>query len=167
MDPLSWLAANWTLLVALALVVLGVVGTVVPTVPGPVLSVVGVYLYWWGTGFADPGTLALAGFTLAGLAAVAADYLGGAVASRVGGASVWTSAAAGVAGFVLFFVAGPVGVLLGVAGTVFVLEYYRHREARRGLETALYTTVGMLASTAFQVVVTLSMLVGFVAVVVL
>lgn len=166
MDPLAWLAANWALLVALALLVVGVVGSVVPAIPGAVLSLVGVLVYWWSTGFAEPGTLALAGFVAAGLFAVAADHLGGAVAARVGGASPWTSAAAGVVGFLLFFVAGPVGVLLGVAGTVFALEYYRHREARRGLETALYTTVGMLASTAVQVVVTLSMLVGFVLVLV-
>lgn len=154
-------------LAAVALLVVGVVGSVTPAVPGALLSLAGVYLYWWHTGFADPGALALAGFTLAGLLAVALDYLAGVVAARAGGASTATAAVAGVAGFLLFFVAGPFGVLLGVAGTVFALEYRRHADARRGVRTAVYTTVGMLGSAVVQVLVTASMLAAFVLVVLL
>lgn len=153
--------------VAVALVVLGVVGSVAPVVPGALLSLAGVYLYWWQTGYADPGTLALVGFTVVGVAAVALDYLAGFVSAQVSGASAWTSVAAGVAGVALFFVAGPVGVLVGVAGTVFALEFYRHADARRGLRTALFTTVGMLGSAVAQVLLTLSMLVAFLLVVLL
>jgi uncharacterized protein YqgC (DUF456 family) len=147
--------------VALALVVLGVVGSVTPFLPGALLSLAGVYLYWWHTGYTDPGLLALAGFTVVGVAAFAFDQLAGLVAAKASGASAWTSIAAGVVGFALFFVAGPLGVLLGVAATVFVLEYFRHADARRGVRTALYTTIGMLGSAVVQVMVTLSMLVAF------
>lgn len=70
MDPLAWLAANWTLVAAVVLVVAGVVGSLVPSVPGPALPLAGDYLHWWATGYAEPGLAALAGFTVAGLAAV-------------------------------------------------------------------------------------------------
>ncbi|MFC7154773.1 DUF456 domain-containing protein [Halomarina halobia] len=151
-------------LAAFALLVLGVVGTVVPLLPGALLSLAGVYLYWWGTGYAAPGPAVLAALTLVGVAAVAVDYFGGAIAARSGGASWWTTALAATAGVLLMLVSGPFGLLVGVAGTVFVLEYGRHRDAREGAWTALYATVGVLASAVVQALLALSMLVAMLAV---
>ncbi len=49
---------------------------------------------------------------------------------HAGGASNWTAALAGVVALVLYVVTGPLGILLGVAGTVFVVEFYRQEDAR-------------------------------------
>jgi uncharacterized protein YqgC (DUF456 family) len=147
---------------ALALLVVGVVGAVVPLVPGALSSLAGVYLYWWSTGYAEPGPLVLAALTGVGLIAVVVDYFSGAIAARAGGASTLTSVAAAVVGFLLFFVAGPVGVLLGVAGTVFAVELWRSRDAEASLRTALYATAGVLASTVAQVALTTLLLVVFI-----
>jgi hypothetical protein len=152
-------------LLALALAVLGVVGSAVPALPGAVFSLSAVYLYWWSTGYADPGALALAAFTLVGLLTVAVDWFAGAAAARVGGASVTTTALAALAGFVLLFVAGPLGIVVGVAGTVFAVEFYRNRDAEASGRTALYATVGVLGSAVVQVLLTASILVGLVVVV--
>lgn len=154
MEPLGW--------IALALLVVGVVGSVLPLVPGGLASLAGVLLYWWSTGYADPGPVALVALVALSLFAVAVDQLGGAVAARAGGASLLTTAAAAVVGVVLFFVAGPVGILAGVAGTVFVSEYRRHRDPETSLRTAAYATVGVLASSAVQFLLTASILVAFV-----
>ena len=81
--------------------------------------------------------------------------------------SFCTALVAGVVGFVLLFVLGPLGLFLGVAGTVFVIEYLEHEDAEESVRRALYATVGVLASSVVQVLLTLSMLVGFVVVVVL
>lgn len=155
------------LLVALTLLVAGVVGSVLPAMPGALLSLVGIYLYWWSSGFASPGPVLLAVLTIVGLFTIAVDYLGGAISARVGGATLRTTALAAVVGLVLFFVAGPLGILVGVAATVFLAEYYRSREARASGRAAVFATVGLLASTAVQVLLTASMLVAFVAGVVL
>lgn len=150
---------------AFSLLVLGVVGSLVPGLPAAVLSLVGIYAYWWHSGYVDPGPIVLAVLTLAALAAVVVDLLGGAVATRAGGGSSQTTAAAGVVGVLLFFVAGPLGVLAGVAGTVFVLEYVQSGSAGGSLRAAAYATVGVLASAAVQVVVTASILLAMVLVV--
>jgi uncharacterized protein YqgC (DUF456 family) len=147
--------------VAVALLVAGVIGSIVPVVPGPLLSIGGVYTYWWSSGYSDPGLLVLVGFTLVGVFALAVDLLAGAVSARAGGASTKSSVAAGVAGFALFFVAGPVGVVVGVAGAVFVVELALGADADEGGKAALYTAVGVLASGVVQAMLTLSMLVGF------
>jgi hypothetical protein len=151
--------------VALALALLGVVGSVLPLLPGAALSLAGVYLYWWSTGYADPSAVVLVAFTLVGLGTMAVDLVAGAVAARVGGASATTTAAAALVGAVLLFVAGPVGVVLGVAGVVFVVEYHRSRDREASARTALFATVGVLGSAVVQVLLTGAMLVGLALVV--
>ncbi len=146
---------------ALALLAAGVVGSVVPALPGPLLSLSGVYLHWWATGYTEPGALVLVSLSLVGVLALATDLLASAVSTRAGGASWPVSAAAGLAGVVLFFVAGPVGVVLGVAGTVFVLSLATTGDARDSARAAVYATVGVLGSALVQALLTLSMLAAF------
>ncbi len=147
---------------ALALLVLGVVGSVLPLLPGGLLSLAGVYLYWWASGFAAPGPLVLVSLTLLGLLAVAADYGGGAVAARAGGGSYLSTGLAAVVGFLLALFTGPVGLVVGVAVTVFAVEFARNRDAETSGRTALYATVGVLASSVVQILFTATMLVVFV-----
>jgi uncharacterized protein YqgC (DUF456 family) len=145
-------------LVAFALLVVGVVGSVVPGLPGPFASVAGVLVYWYGSGFADPSPLVLAVLVLVGVGAAVVDLVSGAVAARSGGASTLTTVAATVVGLVLALLTGPVGLVAGVAGTVFAVEFVRSADADASARAALYATVGVLASAAVQVLVTLSML---------
>lgn len=148
-------------LLAFALVALGVVGAVVPLVPSGLLSVAGVLLYWWSTGFAEPSALVVAALVGVGALTMLVDYFGGAIAARAGGASMRTTVAAVLVGTVLLFVAGPVGFLLGLAATVFAVEFAQHADAEAGLRVALYSTVGVLASSVVQVALTGSILLAF------
>lgn len=149
-------------LVAIALLVGGVVGTVLPLVPGGLLSVSGVYLYWWHSGFTDPGPIWLAVLTVLGVTVLLVEFLAGSIAARAGGASWTATAAAAVVGVALMVVTGPLGLLLGLFGTVFLLEYARGGGVDRSTRSALYATLGVLASTAVQVLLTAAMLLGFV-----
>ena len=151
-------------LVAFALLVAGVVGSVTPQLPGAPFSIAGVLVYWWTSGFTDPGTLFLVALLVVGLVTWAVDWFGGAFAARVGGASTKTAILAGLVGLVLFFFTGPLGILAGVALTVFALEYYRQEDARASAKAAAVTTAGMLGSAVVQAVLTGSMLVAMVVV---
>lgn len=154
-------------LAAFALLVLGVVGSVLPSLPGAVLSLAGVLLYWWGTGYAEPGTLLLVGLVAVAILALLVDVLAGFLAAKAGGASTMAAVLAGIAGFLAFFVAGPLGILIAVAGTVFVVEIARGGNVREGGRAAAITTVGMLGSAVAQAVLTASILVVMIAVAVL
>jgi hypothetical protein len=145
-------------LAALALCLLGVVGSVVPGVPGALASLAGLGIYRYATG--DPGALVLAVLGLTCLVALAADLLAGPVAAKFGGAETRTSLLAGVVGFVLLFVLGPLGVVVGIAGTVFVLEFERHGDPERAARAAVATTVGALGSVVVQLLATLVVLVA-------
>ncbi|MFC6864984.1 DUF456 family protein [Halomicroarcula sp. GCM10025817] len=149
-------------LAAFALLVGAVVGSLVPQVPGALLSLAGVLLYRYATG--EPGTLLLAGLVLVAVLTWVVDVAGGAVAARVGGASNLTAVVAGIVGLVLFFLTGPLGIILGVTATVFLVEFRRQQDARKGAKAALVTTVGMLASGIVQALLTGSILVTMVVV---
>ncbi|WP_227376866.1 DUF456 domain-containing protein [Haladaptatus halobius] len=152
---------DWLFLVALALLLAGVLGSVLPLLPGVPLSLAGVYGYWWGTDFSEPGLLFVVGATVVGGIAVVGEYAAGAVSARMGGGSRWTAAAAAVVGLLALLVTGPLGMFVGVALAAFAVEFYRTRDARSGARTAAYAVVGLLASAIFQLVVTVSLLVGF------
>ncbi len=149
-------------IVAVALLVGAVVGTVVPVVPGGALSLAGLLLYWWGSGFTEPGLLALVVLSVLAVTTLFVDLFAGASAARYGGASWTTTGAAVVVSIVLFVVTGPIGLLVGLFGTVFALEFVLGGDVRESSRSAAYATVGVLASTAIQVLLTGTILLGFV-----
>lgn len=149
------------LVATLALLAGGVLGSFVPMVPAGLLSIGGIVVYWWSTGYVTPGPFVLAGFLSVGLLVVVVDYLAGAIAAKAGGASTVSSLLGALVGFLLFFVLGPVGIVLGITASVFVLELYRGKARGESLKAAGYALVGTLGSSVMQFVLTLSMLVAF------
>lgn len=147
-------------LVTVLLLLAGVVGSILPGLPGASFSIAGVLFYWWQSGYTQPGLLLLVALLGLGLLALLADWFGGAAAAKAGGASTTTTVLAAIAGLLLLFVAGPLGVVVGIAGTVFLLEYRENGDVDASASAALYTTVGMLASAAVQALLTLGVLLG-------
>jgi uncharacterized protein YqgC (DUF456 family) len=158
------MASTAVLAITVGLLVAGVVGSVVPAVPGALLSLLGVLFHWWATDFATPGTLAL--ITFVGLAVVAmlVDLFGGPIAASHGGASKLTVLAAIAVSLVLAVFTGPLGILIGVPGTVFLIEFYRNGTRGQAQRAALVTTIGIFASTLVQALLTTTILIGFVLV---
>ncbi|MFB6143944.1 MAG: DUF456 domain-containing protein [Candidatus Nanohaloarchaea archaeon] len=153
--------ADLFLVAAVLLLLLGVIGSLTPMMPGALLSVAGVALYYWSTGFGEPGFFFTLFAVLIGVGAFLADYFAGAISAKMGGASTKTAIASAFAGLLLFFVAGPAGMLLGVALTVFLIEFYRTEKMEESVKAAAYSTAGLLASTAVQLIVTVALLLGF------
>lgn len=139
---------------AFLLLVGGVVGSVAPVLPSGLLSLAGVYVYWVASGYTEPGWLLLTGLTLVGLVAMAAEWLSGAVSAKAGGASTKTTVIATVAGLVGLVAFGPIGFLLGTAGTVFALTYDEGDDVEASLRAAGVTLLGMLTSSVLQLVLT-------------
>ena len=157
-------AVDPVVVVAFLLLLAGVAGSFVPGVPAAVLSTLGVLVYWYDTGFTEPGTVLLVVLLTAGLLAALSDWLGGVVAARVGGASTLSAVLGGAVGAVLLFTVGPGGMLVGAALTVFAVEYARRRNARSGAAAAGAYVVGLFASTLAQALLTVSILVAMVVV---
>jgi uncharacterized protein YqgC (DUF456 family) len=148
-------------LVVLALILLGIVGSVVPGVPAGLLALAGVYVEFL-YGVHGMSVWLLAGFTVVGLVAMAVDYFGGALVARSQGASTKTTLLAGAVGLVLILFTGPLGAILGVFATVLALELRRDQPFDEALNSAVWSFAGMLGSGLVVFLLLVSMLVGYV-----
>ena len=105
-------------ILAILLNAVGLVGCVLPVLPGPPLSFLGLLLLWWGRGFE---TEAFGAWTvlILGISAVLVtivDTLAPVIGARKYGASkagVWGSIIGMVVGILGFLPLGPLGMLLG------------------------------------------------------
>lgn len=155
------LIENPYILLTVLLMIAGIAGSLIPSMPGPLVSMLGVGVYWWSTGFAQPGLLALVLLFGTGLTALVFDSLSGYLGSKVGGANSSTAYSAAIAGLLMFFVAGPLGVIIGVSGVVLVREYLRTGELRGSMRASGFTLVSVMASSLVQGILTFLMLIIF------
>ena len=164
---ISGMPFDLVLLVSLALLAAGVVASVLPVVPSGLLSLSGVYLFWWSTGFTVPSTSFVVVVTVLGLLAVAADYFGTPIAANAAGTTVRVAVVAGIVGLLLFPITGPAGVLIGAGGVVYLAQRRRGRPRRESVETAIQTVVGMVLANVVEIVLTVTIFLAFVVVVLL
>ncbi|MBL8340430.1 MAG: DUF456 domain-containing protein [Rubrivivax sp.] len=152
---LLW-AACW------GLIVIGVIGTVLPALPGTLLVLVGIVLGAWADGFTrvGGGTLAVVG-ALAVLA-WALDYVAGLLGAKKAGASRQALIGAAIGTFA--------GLLFGLVGVLFmplvgaaVGEYLARRDHEQAVKVGLATWLGLLAGMLTKVVIAFVMVGIFIA----
>lgn len=150
----------WVL--AIAMIVAGVAGTVLPALPGAALVFAGVLLAAWIDDFAR-----ISGWIVAieaGLAAIAfaADFAAGLLGARRVGASRLALAGAAVGTLA--------GVFTGLLGLVFLPlagaalgEYLARRDVERAGKVGLATWIGLIAGSAVKIAVVFTMVGVFAA----
>ena len=138
------------------LLLAGLVGSVVPFLPGTPLILLAALVHAFATGFSPigPGRLAI----LAGLTVLAQllDYLAGAVGAKKFGGSGWAVAGALVGGIVGFFF-GPLGLLLGPVLGAVVGELLKQGDLIHSLKAGLGTLIGMLLGAAARFTLAVTM----------
>ncbi len=139
------------------LFVAGLVGSILPWLPGPVLILAGALLWAFATDFETLGWGRLA--ILAGLTAVSAvlGFLAAALGARRYGASRW-----GVAGALVGAVAGiffgPLGLLIGCMAGAVAGELLRGADLAGSLRSGVGAMVGLLAGLVADLVVSVTMI---------
>lgn len=141
---------------AIALIVIGVVGTIVPALPGAILVFAGIVLAAWIDDFLRirPWVLALLGALtiMAWIVEYAAAALG---AKRVGASRLAIIGAA---------IGTLVGIFTGLWGLLFmplagaaIGEYAAQRDARRAGKVGIATWIGLLLGSAAKIAIVLAM----------
>jgi uncharacterized protein len=148
---------------AVLLVVLGLVGTVVPVLPGVLLVFGGLFLGAYADGFQHVGLVGLSFIGALGLLSLGADLLGSALGAKRMGASpqaLLGAALGGAAGF-LFGIPGLViGPFLGAAYG----EYMARGKVLRAGRIGLGTWIGLLLAAIAKVVIAFLMIATFFAI---
>ena len=144
-------------ILAAGLVVVGVIGTVVPGLPGVTLVFAGLTLAAWIDGFARVGVGTLVGLAIVTATAYALDVLATAVGARRFGTSWWGVLGA-VAGTLIGLFFGLPGLLLGPFLGAFLAELLARRDVRQAGRAGLGAWLGLLLGTAGRLALVFAMI---------
>ena len=142
--------------IALILALVGVVGAIVPALPGPPVSFASLLVaYFMANGAISDKTLAIM-FILT-VVVTALDYIAPVWLTKMGGGSkyaVWGSTVGLVLG--LFFM--PIGLLVGPLVGAFVGEILHSQQVGQAFRVALWSFVAFLLTTGLKLVLSVVMM---------
>jgi len=146
-------------IVAFALLVIGILGSVLPILPGPPLSYIGLLLIRWsglGDGFSTPFLLAWAGITIA--VTVMDYFLPSLMARQFGGSRAAAICAfLGLLAGIFFF--PPWGMILGQFLGAFAGELYHNRaNGARAFKVALGAFLAFIVGSGAKLIASSTML---------
>lgn len=150
----------WVLCVAL--IVLGLAGTVLPFLPGTVLVWGGIVLGAWIDDFARVGTTTVVVISVLAVLAWALDYVAGLMGAQKAGASKQALLGAAVGTVVGLFM-GLVGVLFMPLVGAAIGEYVARKDQTRAVKVGVATWVGIMVGLIAKVVLAFVMVGIFVA----
>lgn len=154
MDIALWITA-------IVLIAAGLVGTVMPALPGPPLVLLGVLLAAWIDRFARIPGYVCAIISVLALAAMAIDWIAGAMGARKMGASKWAVIGATV-GAILGVFSGFWGLLFMPLAGAAVGEFIARQDLLRAGQVGLATWIGMLVGTVVKLAI-VAMMIGIFA----
>jgi uncharacterized protein YqgC (DUF456 family) len=154
-SALGWIAA-------IAMIVAGVAGTVLPALPGAPLVFAGILLGAWLDGFARiPAWLVVVLGVLAAIA-WAVDYVAAAAGAKRAGASRLALAGAALGTLAGIFT-GLWGLLFMPLAGAAIGEYLAQRDALRAGRVGVATWLGLLAGTLAKLAIVFAIVGAFVA----
>ena len=138
------------------LMAVGVVGSLLPFLPGTPLVFAGALVYAFATDFdpIGPGRLAILG----GLAALAyaLEHLAAALGAKRYGGSRWAVIGA-LVGTVIGLFLGPIGIIVGAAAGAVAGELLRSGDLTHSIRSGMGAFIGMLAGTVASFGIALAM----------
>jgi hypothetical protein len=150
----------WVL--CIALIVLGLAGTVLPVLPGTLLVWAGIVLGAWIDDFARVSVTTVVLISVLGALAWGLDYAAGLMGAQKAGASKQALLGAAV-GTVLGLFMGLVGVLFMPLVGAAVGEYLARKDETRAVKVGLATWVGIMLGLMAKVVLAFIMVGVFAA----
>lgn len=129
---------TWGYVAVVALIVIGLLGIVIPLLPGSVLVALGILIWAIFTGGSAWWVFAAALACMV-VAWMVKYYVGGKTMAKAG-VGKWSLVVGGISGIVLFFVIPVVGLVIGFVGGTFVAESVRLQDARAGWTGAVAAT---------------------------
>jgi hypothetical protein len=148
---------------AAVLVVLGLVGTVLPVLPGILLVFGGLFLAAWADGFQHVGAVGLSIIGVLALLAFAADLVASLLGAKRVGASPLALAGAAVGGVVGILLGIP-GLLLGPFIGAVAGEYLARGRLVQAGKVGIGTWMGLIVAAVAKVVIAITMIGVFFAI---
>lgn len=143
-------------ILSVALIVIGLAGTVLPALPGTALVLAGIVLGAWIDDFTHVGWPSLTLISLLAVLAWVLEYVAGLMGARRAGASRQALVGAAL-GTVAGLFMGLIGVLFMPLVGAAVGEYLARRDQQRAVSVGLSTWLGLMAGLLAKVVLAFMM----------
>ena len=156
----------WTtisIVICSILLVIGLVGAIVPLIPGVPIAWVGLFIYAIATGFERISIAAIVIFFVLMLLTVLLDFLAPMLGASKYRASRWGITGAFLGFIVGIFVLGIWGIILGPLVGAFLGELIARRKPKQALGSAFGAFLGFIAGVLFKVILVLVMAGFFIA----
>jgi uncharacterized protein YqgC (DUF456 family) len=160
---------EWAFWLTLGVMVVGLIGTVIPVLPGVELIWLAALVYAIAERFATIDPLTFAALTALAVIGITANIWASHLGSRLGGAS-WQALLAGLGlgavGFLLGLFVGGIGAvpggLIGALAGVLLVEYHRRKDWRGAARAGTGWLLGCLLSGFIQMTLGIVMILIFV-----
>ena len=136
--------------IGIALVIIGLVGTVLPALPGAMLIVAGLVVAAWADGFTKVGVWTLVIIGVIGAASYLVDFAAAALGAKKFGASPRAMVGAGLGTLLGLFLGLP-GIIIGPFLGAVIGELTVHRDMARVGKAGLAAWIGFLVGMAVKV----------------
>ncbi len=144
-------------ILCLILLVLGILGTFLPVLPGLVLSICGLLIYKFGTD-ADLPMIYIWAFVILTLISVVLSYVIPAKTNRKYGGTRWGSIGSIIGTIVGIFIPIPLGFLVGMFAGVFIGELlHDSKDMNKAMQSTKGAFIGFIYGTGFSLVVGVAM----------
>lgn len=150
------------LIISIILMVAGILGSILPLIPGGVpVSYAGYLLYAISTNFNKISVFYLVLFGILTLLTVIIDFTAPMLGAKGYKASKW-GIIGSMLGVMTGFIIGPWGIIIGPFIGGFIGEFLYNKDANKALKAAWGSFVGFFLSIVFRTAVVLAMLVHFI-----
>ncbi len=147
------------------LLLLGVLLTCIPTLPGVPIMFGMVFIYGLIDGFETLQFWHLGIFGALALLSIAIDYSSGLIGAKLGGANK-TSLLCGIIGLFLgLIILPPFGAFFGLFAGVFCGELIQFKDKRKALKAASYSLMTTVVGAAANILIAIGIFVSFLVIV--
>ena len=150
----------WAL--AIVLIGVGLIGVILPALPGTVLIFAGVLVAAWAEGFTRVGIGTLVIIGVIGAASYAVDFVAAAAGAKRMGASPRAVVGAGLGTLLGLFLGIP-GLIFGPLVGAVLGELSAHRDLKRAGRAGIAAWIGFAIGTAVKIALAMSMIAIFLA----
>jgi uncharacterized protein YqgC (DUF456 family) len=137
-------------IIGVTLVIVGLVGTVLPALPGAMLIVAGLVVAAWADGFAKVGVVTLVVIGVIGAASYLVDFAAAALGAKRFGASPRAMVGAGLGTLLGLFMGLP-GIIIGPFLGAVIGELTVHRDMAKVGKAGFAAWIGFLVGMAVKV----------------
>lgn len=145
-------------IISAGLILIGLLGTVLPVLPGIPLAFMGMLLAAWVGDFTKISLITVIVLGLLTAASVAVDFFASLVGAKRAGASKFAMLGGALGGLIGFLVLNIVGLIIGPFIGVVAVEMFRGKTAREAGKIGLGTWIGMAVGMALKVGLAFTML---------